>query len=218
MKSARLAWSAAITAFYGLLCVVVLLGFGLPIDELFFGTEAWPLRLALPIFVGGEALLLFLSVDTSVTRLKPKRHVRLFTLVWAGFASTVLFLGLFLTVLEAAAIRLEAVTDPSFGFVAFALPGVFVLFTLYYSRKSVSLEWLVNHLLRASVLELLVVVPAHLYVMHRGGFLAGIGTMFGIVLGIAILLMCSGPAVLALLLRRGEAAAERRRTSASAAG
>ena len=57
-------------------------------------------------------------------------------------------------------------------------------------------------LLRASILELLVAVPSHIIVRHRGDCCAPIITFWGIVSGISVMLLAFGPGVFFLFARR----------------
>lgn len=57
-------------------------------------------------------------------------------------------------------------------------------------------------LLRGSVLELLVAVPTHIIVRHRGDCCAPIGTFWGITTGLALMLLCFGPGVFFLFVER----------------
>jgi hypothetical protein len=57
-------------------------------------------------------------------------------------------------------------------------------------------------LLRGSVLELLVAVPSHIIVRHRGDCCAPVGTFWGITTGISVMLMCFGPGVFFLFVKR----------------
>lgn len=62
----------------------------------------------------------------------------------------------------------------------------------------------ISWLLKGSVLELLVVVPCHVYVRRRGDCSAPAITGFGIATGIAVMLLSFGPSVLFLYKRRLE--------------
>jgi hypothetical protein len=57
-------------------------------------------------------------------------------------------------------------------------------------------------LLRGSILELLVAVPSHIVVRHRNDCCAPIGTFWGIVTGISIMLLSFGPGVFFLFVER----------------
>ncbi|HOC57147.1 MAG TPA: hypothetical protein PKI20_16130 [Verrucomicrobiota bacterium] len=57
-------------------------------------------------------------------------------------------------------------------------------------------------LLRGSILELLVAVPSHIIVRHRGDCCAPAGTFLGIATGVSIMLMCFGPGVFFLFAER----------------
>jgi len=57
-------------------------------------------------------------------------------------------------------------------------------------------------LLRGSILELLVAVPSHVVVRHRNDCCAPIGTFWGIVTGISIMLLSFGPGVFFLFVER----------------
>jgi hypothetical protein len=61
-----------------------------------------------------------------------------------------------------------------------------------------SIRWL----LRGSILELLVAVPSHIIVRRRGDCCAPVGTFWGIVTGISVMLLCFGPGVFFLFAER----------------
>lgn len=79
-----------------------------------------------------------------------------------------------------------------------------ILFGLFAWRRGPEtfMSRLVKFLLAGSILELLVAVPTHVYVRARGECCAGLGTMWGLAAGLAILPMAFGPAVFALFVRR----------------
>jgi hypothetical protein len=76
------------------------------------------------------------------------------------------------------------------------------IFYQHYRNSSNAVSAAVSWLLKGSVLELLIAVPAHVIVRQRGDCSAPIVTSWGIVTGIAIMLLCFGPGVLALYKKR----------------
>jgi len=60
----------------------------------------------------------------------------------------------------------------------------------------------VRWLLRGSILELLVAVPTHVVVRHRDDCCAPVATFWGIVCGLAVMLMSFGPGVFFLFVER----------------
>ena len=168
------------------------------------------------LLVGGHAALLFLSVDTSHRRLKPRRHV-------AYSAATVGVAFALLTFSAASSLLVAFLGDDGLAFTwgtddgdslfSLLFPwwwlGLWVMwgsiFYTYYRGAPARVERAVSWLLRSSVLELLIVVPAHVVVRRREDCSAPLATGFGIATGIAIMLMCFGPGILSLYKKRIEA-------------
>ncbi len=203
-------WGILITGFYAAI-VVALLGPGMALmagqswgDVAGFYTS-WLLWLWVVFLVGGEALLLFLLVDRSRRRLRPRRHILV----------SVLTGGLMFALLSAAAVwsldaalfgdRSRLVPSSDWGVVAIWL-GLWALwgcvFWLYLQRSSAALDKVLSWLLRGSVLELLIAVPCHLLVRQRNECSAPVVSGFGIVTGIAVMLATFGPGVLFLYRKR----------------
>ncbi len=163
-----------------------------------YGT--WQIWLPIAAALLGQAALLFLSVDTSWKRLKPRTHLG----VTCAVAS------LLIALLTVAAIVACGATANANWFLdymdwgkAFALwAGLWalwgVVFYLYLKDSSRMVTHAVKWLLRGSVLELLIVVPCHVIVRRRDECCAPIVTGFGIVTGIAVMLLSFGPSVLLL--------------------
>jgi hypothetical protein len=76
------------------------------------------------------------------------------------------------------------------------------VFYLHLRGTSRAFSSAVNWLLRGSVLELLIAVPSHVWVQRREECSAPGVTGFGIATGIAVMLLCFGPGVLALYKKR----------------
>jgi hypothetical protein len=57
-------------------------------------------------------------------------------------------------------------------------------------------------LIRASILEMLVAIPSHVITRHRDDCCAPIGTMWGIVTGLVVMLLAFGPGVFFLFAKR----------------
>ena len=178
-------------------------------------SDSFPLLMLAPwvvLLVGGHAALLFLSVDTSLRRLKPRRHV-------AYSAATVGIAFALLTFSAASSLLLAFLGDDGLAFTwgtdddSLLFPwwwlGLWVMwggiFYIYYRGAPSRVDRAVSWLLRSSVLELLIVVPAHVVVRRRGDCSAPFATGFGIATGIAIMLMCFGPGILSLYRKRIEA-------------
>ncbi|PYU02247.1 MAG: hypothetical protein DMG38_00900 [Acidobacteria bacterium] len=111
-----------------------------------------------------------------------------------------------------------AVQGEKFGEGAFASPFLFfgiawafwgIVFYLFLRNSSTVVDRIVSWLLRGSVLELLVAVPCHVIVRRRHECSAPMVTSFGIVTGIAIMLLSFGPGVLFLYRKRLDTYASR---------
>ncbi|MDX1375419.1 MAG: hypothetical protein R3357_07660 [Burkholderiales bacterium] len=216
-------WGLIVTLFYALVLLLLLLPGALALASKHVtvtsllrytieGLSSGYLWICAGILAAGEALLLFLSVDSTWRRHRPRAHV----------AVTALLTGFFIALLASAAIwslwigfpwplwnlgrslneafLIEAVTV----FASFwALWGA--LFYLYYRDASNPVAAAVSWLLKGSVLELLIAVPTHVVVRQRGDCTAPHVTAYGIVTGIAIMLLCFGPGVLALYRKKYDA-------------
>ncbi len=209
-------WGVIITAFY-FLAVIGLLGPGLYwLAELYKHPDAkslyqlvtsWQWWLMVGVLVAGEALLLFLSVDTSWRRRRPRQHLAV-TVIFVGLAVGLLAFLASWTLLVG--IYGDSDPPPWASSMLLALPlGLWAvwaaLFYCYYRSSPRAVAAAVASLLAGSVLELLIAVPTHLVVRRRHECTAPVVTSFGIVTGIAIMLLSFGPGVLALYKKRLDA-------------
>jgi hypothetical protein len=158
------------------------------------------------IVICGEMALLFLTVDTSRQRLKPRAHILVSGTVAAALTAM-------LTAAAIWAIGFAARGDDFWSsfwehaiYIAAFLVGLWLLwgifFYLYLRNSSAPLTRVISWLLRGSVLELLIAVPCHIIVRRRQDCSAPIATSFGITTGIAIMLLSFGPSVLLLYKKR----------------
>jgi Ni/Fe-hydrogenase subunit HybB-like protein len=210
-------WGIVISVFYAM----IVLGLLVPAAIIIAG-DTNPLRAALADFfsawlswiliaavVAGQVLLLFLSVDSSQKRLKPRTHIAISVAV-----SSMLFGLLSLAVIYCVGVvirsdefgtgYLDTAAKFAGAWVAlWVLWGVF--FYLYLRNSTHAVTHVISWLLKGSVLELLIAVPCHVIVRRRGDCSAPAATSFGIATGIAVMLLCFGPSVLFLFKKRLDA-------------
>jgi hypothetical protein len=175
--------------------------------------QAWGTWICVGVVVLGQILLLWLKVDTTRRRLKPRTHI-LISVVTAGLFMAILTVDIVL------AVSFGARGDKAFSFFdllpesaiwpvlvsAFVIPWLVwgILFYRLWRNSSDPVTHAVAWLLRGSVLELLIAVPAHVIVRRRHDCSAPMATSFGITSGIAIMLIAFGPSVLLLYKKRME--------------
>ncbi len=207
-------WGIIISVFYalillGLIVPAVLFSSGRDFDNWakFLGGiretyQDWFFWLPAGVILLSQAFLLFLSVDTSQKRLKPRTHI--LVSVTVGAILTALLSSAVIWSLGFA-IRGENFWDKFFDkptnllFFWGALWVLWaILFYFYFRNSSAVVTRLISWLLKGSVLELLIVVPCHIIVRRRHDCSAPIATSFGIATGIAIMLLSFGPSVLFL--------------------
>lgn len=175
------------------------------------------------MLLAGQALLIFLSVDITWQRLKPRQHV-LVSAATVGLMVGILSLSTFYVV--AAAVNGDGLFDdvlkPAFFwsslpsedfpaalwiyFGAGSLLALWMvwgyLFYVFHQGSSVIVERAIGWLMAGSVLELLIAVPCHIIVRNRGDCSAPFVTGYGIATGIAVMLMSFGPGVIFLYQKR----------------
>jgi hypothetical protein len=161
------------------------------------------------IVMSGQAILLFLSVDTSFRRRKPRAHIAV-----SYIAASMLFALLTFAVICSLDVAIKGssifdryltTTPQVLGLCAFLWLFWGVLFYLYLRNSTDITTRLVSWLLKGSVLELLIAIPSHVIVRRRNDCTAPAITSFGIVTGIAVMLLCFGPSVLLLYKKRMDA-------------
>jgi hypothetical protein len=166
----------------------------------------WLCWVPIAAVLAGQAILLFLSVDTTHRRLKPRTHLAVSVIV-----GSMLFALLAFAAFSAvgAAVNGDRFTDRFWATAARVLAiwgGLWVVwgvvFWVYFRKSAAATTRMVSWLLKGSVLELLIAVPCHVWVRRRGDCSAPIATSFGIVTGIAVMLLSFGPSVVLLYKKR----------------
>lgn len=210
-------WGIVITAFYALVVlllvvpgVVLLSGDSTSWGDSFEVYSSWLTWVWVVFLLGGQAVLLLVSVDSSWRRLKPRQHI----LVSLGVVALLLGLLTFAAAwsLSAGVLGDKALEGPFEVIAGSQLKilvwwlGLWLLwgitFFLYTRRVPQRATRVVAWLLRGSVLELLIAVPCHVIVRHRDDCSAPVVTGFGIATGLAVMLLSFGPSVLFLYNRR----------------
>jgi hypothetical protein len=215
-------WGVLISVFYALIVVGVLI----PVGVMLVGTDlqdlpklpqavqevykAWTTWIPVGAVLSGQVLLLFLSVDTSWRRLKPRRHIFVSCAV-AGMLIVLLTTAVMVSLKAGIQgdkfdhIGERTITGAQvLGFACFLWLCWGFVFFVYLRNSSEVVARIVSWLLRGSVLELLVAVPCHVIVRRRDDCSAPMATSFGIVTGIAVMLLSFGPSVLLLYKKRLE--------------
>ena len=168
----------------------------------------WIVWLLAALMIASQAALLFLSVDTSWKRLQPRTHVLVTGVIASLLFALLAFSAIISVDLAAKGPISDAVLDTATRAFAFC-GGLWVLwgivFFFYLRNSSAAVSRVLTWLLRGSVLELLIVVPSHVIVRRRDECCAPVYTSFGIVTGIAILLLSFGPGILLLYKKRLDA-------------
>jgi hypothetical protein len=166
------------------------------------------------ILIGGEAILLFLTVDTSQKRLRPRTHIAISYTVTAAFFALLVFAAF--TALEVAIFG-DTYILTSIAEIIGIWAGLWLLwgavFYLYTRNSPVATTRILSWLLKGSILELLIAVPCHVIVRRRHDCSAPFATGFGIATGVAVMLLCFGPSVLLLYKKRLDSYSTRRTTT-----
>jgi hypothetical protein len=208
-------WGVVVTGFYALSVILLLLPGAdyladgkLEPDFYFYGE--WLLWLGILVLVAGEALLLSLPVERSVRLLRPRRSLLVSAATTALMLALLTFAGIWSL---GAGIMGDSFPPQSYqGWIdsrvkligwcllLWLLWGL--IFALYLQERSVPLTRFVSWLLKGSVLELLIAVPAHVVTRQREDCSAPGVTALGVTTGIAVMLMSFGPGVLLLYKKR----------------
>ncbi len=214
-------WGIVISLVYA----VIVLGLLVPAGMIFAGDKSplylvfsrdllgvyaeWLVWVPIAAVLAGQAILLFLSVDTSFRKLRPRAHIAVSCAV-ASLLFALLALLAFYCIGSAVSGDKFGDRYLDTGWEVFGLWGALwvlwgVVFYLYLRNSANATARAVSWLLKGSVLELLIAVPCHVIVRRRGDCSAPALTSFGIVTGIAVMLLSFGPSVLLLYKKRLDA-------------
>jgi len=191
---------------------------------------AWQYWLWLGLLVLGQGSLLLLPISLAEKRLPARRPLKVPIIVTAFFLANLLVAGIFSAICAIFLDGSQWVfsfTDWLLGHRNGAQPpgvditawGMFtsimitiavfwVIWALVFHRfaKTDEPDALIKRgtrwLLRGSILELLIAVPSHIIVRRRDDCCAPLGTFWGIVTGISVMLLCFGPGVFFLFVER----------------
>ena len=177
---------------------------------------SWLVWVPILAVIGGQVILLFLSVDTSQKRLKPRTHLAVSVAAGSMLVALLAFAAFSAGGAGVAGDKFldrfwDTGTEVLGVFAAFWLVWG-VVFYLYFRNSTAVTTRVVSWLLKGSALELLIAVPCHVIVRRRGDCSAPIATSFGIVTGIAVMLLSFGPSVLLLYKKRLDGYAARKPT------
>ena len=189
----------------------------------------WGYWLWLGILVAGQALLLLLPINLAERRLPARRPLKIPIIVTAFFLANLCFAGLFSILCAIFTDNAFEYFDLSklFHFGAgqngqnnnsgsgtiytmiFTLLVFWMIWALIFFRhfaKSDEPDALLKRatrwLLRGSILELIIAVPSHVIVRRRDDCCAPMGTFWGIITGLSVMLLCFGPGVFFLFVER----------------
>ncbi|HXY78786.1 MAG TPA: hypothetical protein VEH47_08225 [Candidatus Acidoferrales bacterium] len=171
--------------------------------------QSWGSWICAGFVILGQILLLWLRVDTTQKRLKPRTHV-LVSAVTTALLMAILTADIVFAI--GAGVRgdkfLDVLSDSAAvnTLIVFGVPWLIwaVVFYRLWRDSNDPVTRAVAWLFRGSVLELLIAVPAHVIVRRRHDCSAPVATSFGITTGIAIMLISFGPSVLLLFKKRME--------------
>jgi hypothetical protein len=190
----------------------------------------WQYWLWLAVLVGGQFVLLLLPIHIAERRLPARRPLKVPILVTAFFLANLGFAGV-LSLLAALFKENGIIKRGGTSLIDFVNPihpaqNSSDLHVLCSALITLGIFWLIwalifrsyakadneatlqqrstRWLLRGSILELIVAVPSHVIVRRREDCCAPIGTFWGIATGISVMLLCFGPGVYFLFVKRSQ--------------
>lgn len=191
---------------------------------------AWQYWLWLGLLMAGQVVLLLVPISLAEKRLPARRKLKVPVIVAGFFLANLFVAGVFSVICaifldDSAWVfsftdwllghrtggQASQVDVSGWGMLISALITIAVFWVIWgfvFNRFAKSdepdalLKRITRWLLRGSILELLVAVPSHIIVRRRDDCCAPIGTFWGIVTGISVMLLCFGPGVFFLFAER----------------
>ena len=189
---------------------------------------AWQYWLWLGVLVAGQILLLLLPIHIAERRLPARRPLKVPILVTAFLLANLCFAGVVSVlcaifkeggILHDGGLSLIDYVNPVlhtqnssdwhfFSSVALTVTIFWIIWGVIFRHYAKAddeaslLKRLTRWLLRGSILELIVAVPSHVIVRRRDDCCAPLGTFWGIATGISVMLLCFGPGVYFLFVKR----------------
>ena len=167
----------------------------LSLDDLF---ATWSFWVWLVIMIASQAALLALPVNVASKRPIGKAPL-LLSIVAGALMMGFLLAGVIFAIAES--MLQETAYKPTSLIILAGLVLMWVLWSCIFYRWSKGaqpcdfIDKQCRALFRGSVLQLLIVVPAHVYVRQKDYCCAGYGTFFGIAFGLSVMLFSFGPGV-----------------------
>ena len=167
-------------------------------------TQAWWVCLAVALIA--QAALLTVPVEMAAKRPVTKRSL-MPLVITASLMMAFLVAGVALSIDEVFKAGVCSINYKNlWPLIIFLLVWLFWAGIFFSLKNKKDAQGFIDHvcgwLLRGSILELLVAVPAHIYVRQRNECCAGIQTFMGIGFGLAVMLFSFGPGVYFLFVKR----------------
>ncbi len=205
-------WAVLVVALYFLILVVltaplILVAF-YPLSsahDAFSPFSNWMYWAGLGVMVLAQGVMLLVPVDLARGRPVAQRPV-FWTILASGLMVGLLGFGAAISIDEFIRKGNADPFHPPFPWVVLAL--LWVIWTIVFHRTGRSADAMdrvtrqCRYLLKGSILELLIAVPTHIVARARDYCCAGVMTFFGIVFGVAVMLISFGPGVFFLFVAR----------------
>ena len=197
-------------------------GRNVAVSDLFSAYAAWQYWLWLGVLVAGQFLLLLLPINISQRRVPARRPLKVPIIVTGFFLANLCFAGVVSLLCAIFKDQGGDVIDHMnpypdsangngwhfFWAVVITIAMFWLIWGAVFRQyakaddEAALLKRLTRWLLRGSILELIIAVPSHVIVRRRDDCCAPIGTFWGIATGISVMLLCFGPGVYFLFVKR----------------